>query len=139
MNEKGISLIALIVTIIVIIILAATTFMVGNQGFETTEKAKIANEIREVETAAVKRFSDYAISETAAPLLGEKLELEDAITLICTYTDFTDVDVREIITENISYVRKINSSNINELGVKNATGKLYVVDYYSGKVYGPVE
>lgn len=139
MSEKGISLIALIVTIIVIIILAVATFEVGEQGFETTDKAKIANEIREVETAVVKRFSDYAISESAAPLLGEKLELEDAISLICTYTDFTDADVRAIITENIYYVRKVDSSNINELGIKNATGNLYVVDYYSGKVYGPVE
>ncbi len=139
MNEKGISLIALVVTIIVMIILATIVIKVGNDGFTTATNAQIANEIRDVESAAMKRFSDNAVSETAYPLLGEKIELETAITTICSNTEYTDADIRESLTKNISYVRKINSTDINGLGVKNATGNLYIVDYFSGKVYGPIK
>lgn len=139
MNEKGISLIALVVTIIVMIILATIVIKVGNDGFTTAIDAQIANEIRDVESAAMKRFSDNAVSETAYPLLGEKIELETVITTICSNTEYTDADIRESLTKNISYVRKINSTDINGLGVKNATGNLYIVDYFSGKVYGPIK
>lgn len=139
MNEKGISLIALVVTIIVMIILATIVIKVGNDGFTTAIDAQIASEIRDVESAAMKRFSDNAVSETAYPLLGEKIELETAITTICSNTEYTDADIRESLTKNISYVRKINSTDINGLGVKNATGNLYIVDYFSGKVYGPIK
>lgn len=139
MSEKGISLIALIVTIIVAIILAAMVIKVGNDGFSTTEKAKIANEVRDVESAITKRFSDNAISETAYPLLGEKIELEDAITAICNNTEYSETDIREALTQNILYVRKISSSTVNELGIKNATGNSYIVDYLTGRVYGPIK
>lgn len=139
MNEKGISLIALVVTIIVMIILATIVIKVGNDGFTTATNAQIANEIRDVESAAMKRFSDNAVSETAYPLLGEKIELETAITTICSNTEYTDADIRESLTKNISYVRKISSTDINGLGIKNATGNLYIVDYFSGKVYGPIK
>lgn len=139
MSEKGISLIALIVTIIVAIILAAMVIKVGNDGFGTTEKAKIANEVRDVESAITKRFSDNAISETAYPLLGEKIELEDAITAICNNTEYSETDIREALTQNILYVRKISSSTVNELGIKNATGNSYIVDYLTGRVYGPIK
>ncbi len=126
-NNQGISLIALIVTIIVAVILSIITIRVGTTGIDTSTEARIINEKKEIETAIVRRFADYSINEDAYPLIGAEV----------TEGDINNID--GIHTENIGYIRRIDKTNSQGLGLKNSTGKTYIVDYLLGKVYGPID
>ena len=126
-SKKGISLIALIVTIIVMIMLSAYMINVSMTGFESTSEAKIVNEKNEITQAIIKRFSSNALNANAYPLLG-------SVVLEADLSEISGINL-----DNIDYIRKINSSDVQQLGVRNATGNMYIVDYLAGEVYGPVQ
>ena len=126
-NEKGINIISLIVTIIVIIILSAIVINIGTQGLDSTDTAVIASEKKAIETAIVERFADYSFDKETFPLIGTEISSDDIV-------DFSEADA-----SHLNYMRKINASNMRSLGIKNATGAEYIVDYYSGDVFGPLE
>ena len=125
-SNKGVTLITLIVTIIVMIILSAITIRVATSGIDSTTEARITNEKKELETAIIQRFADHANNEIGFPLLGDTVTLSD----IAEYGTFESKD--------LDYIRKVGQSHIRGLGVKNPTGNLYYVDYFTGKVYGPI-
>ena len=137
-ENKGISLITLIVTIIVVMILATIVIRVGTSSISESREAAVKNEIREIETAAIKRASNYIANEDAYPLIGIRIDASTAIADICENLGHTEEQLKHIET-NIEYVRKLDSSSVGALGIQHATGNTYIVDYLNGKVYGPIE
>ena len=135
-KDSGITLVTLIITIIVLIILSVTVIFIGDSSIDNTLNARITNEMIEIETAIIKRFSNHMVNEDAYPLIGEKIDATDAINEIQNSVG-AEEEALEHINTNIDYVRKINASAIGALGVKQATGSTYIVDYLNGKVYGP--
>lgn len=125
-NNQGISLITLIVTIIVMIVLAAATARVATSGIDSAVDGRITNEKKEIETAIIKRFANFAYNSDTYPLIGKEVSL----------SDLTEIDGINI--ENIDYIREVNSSDLQNLGIKNTTGSVYIVDYLVGNVYGPI-
>lgn len=126
-DNRGISLITLIITIIIMIILAAIGIRIATDGIDSTAEARIINEKKELETAIIDRFANNAVNEESFPLLGSVLSASEL-------SDISDIKI-----EDIDYIRKVNKSDIQSLGVKNTTGRSYVVDYLAGAVFGPIE
>ena len=126
-NDKGISLIALVVTIIAIIIISAIFVRLSTSSISLSEEAKISNERKEIESAITNRFADYAINKNAYPLVGKEV----------TISEISSID--GINTNDIEYIRKINQADIQGMSIKNTTGYEYIVDYLTGKVFGPIK
>lgn len=140
-NQRGVSLVVLIITIVVMIILAMIALRVGTTGIDTAQNTKIRTEMRELEKAVTKRFSNNAINEDAYPLLGKKVTVEEIMELIEKDINYNSENVNykeETISRDIDYIRKLSSSNVGSLGIKNTTGYSYIVNYISGKIYGPI-
>ena len=125
-NSRGVSLVALTITIIAIIIISAIVVRVGTSGIDLSIETRISNEKKEVESAIISRFADYLVNEDKNPLIGQEVSAEEI------------AGIEGINNNNIDYIRKVNEGDIQRLSFGNTTGSSYIVDYMAGKVFGPL-
>ena len=100
-NQKGITLIALIITIIIMLILVAVTVSVVNNG-EIIEKAQLATTITR-EKAAEEQL-ELAITEVKI----DNLWRSDLSDLLAEFKkdDRDDIEVIDVVSSGVSYVKK---------------------------------
>jgi len=162
-KNKGISLISLVVMIVIMIILAAIAIRVGMESYENALESKAATERQEVIAAVSGRFGDYQRNSTANPIVGfivpdEYLENKDTIAnyiinkLKVEYGKlFTDDEIKDstqqkliykFIEDNyddMEYTRILSYSDLIDLEIENTNiNAVYVVNYYSNDVVGPI-
>lgn len=143
-NNEGISLIALVVTIIVLVIITTIVIFPGIMGINITQKARIATEKKDISTVAVKRFGQYTRNENLYPLLGDNITQTEAITKIYKEKLKQDInasreEVVDMVERDIKYIRIVNNVHAKELGVEEVSeGNIYIVNYYTGDVFGPI-
>ena len=125
-DNRGVSTIALTISIIAIIIISAIVIRVGTSSIDFTAETRISTERKEIESAIINRYSDYSINEDLYPLVGQEVSLQE----------ISDID--GINVSNIEYIRKIDEGDIQKLSISNTTGSSYIIDYISGKVFGPL-
>lgn len=122
-NNKGISLVALIITIIVIIILAGiivVNFLVSGGTQDKALKAKALEEFTQVEEAVKLRGQvEYRLDPVKYEYVGEKLTSETAIM------------IRDIAYGENYYLLRLKDSN--NLGLSTVTHE-YIVNYDTGEV-----
>ncbi len=141
LNNKGISLITLVVTIIVMLILASIVYSSGFQSVEETTETKIAVERKKIMEAVSKRMVDNARNPSAYPLIGKKVE--DIVGYAYYIDGMTNSELQDFIEsvteETIDYMRVVDSISAATLGVNGVPEtSYYIVDYYTGKVYGSI-
>lgn len=162
-NNKGISLITLVVMIVIMIILASVAINVSMNSYDEALRAKIYAERQQVIDAVTGRFSDYQRNNTANPLLGLMIPEENSETLMDTY-DYIENKLRneyyKLLTddeydnqtqtkqiskflvdnaEDMEYTRILFYDDLLELGLENTTLQaVYLVNYYSSDVVGPI-
>lgn len=162
-NNKGISLVTLIVMILVMIILAAITIRSTMIGYEKSLEAKAGAEREQVRKAMNGKFADNQVNGTANPLVGllipkENMDTEEAVVnYLCDklkddYMKFVNIEAVEqekqrdsIIKfvsdnfEDMEYTRILEYSDLINLGLENTNlNAVYVVNYYSSDVIGPI-
>lgn len=120
-NNKGISLVALAITIILLIILAG--IVVFNFFGETQDKAlkaKVLEEFIQIEDAIKLRGQvEHKTDPEVYPYLGKALSSDDTVT------------IRNIVYGDNYYL--VTQSDLNQLGV-NPVMHQYVVNYQTGEV-----
>lgn len=162
-NNKGISLVALIIMIIVMIMLAAIAVNVSMDSYYNSLEAKAAAERQQVIMAISGRFGDYERNTTANPLVGltipeEYLETEETIYnfvynkfrneygKLVTGDELTNSTQKAAIEifvhdniEDMEYTRILLYTDLIELGIENTNmNAVYLVNYYSSDVVGPI-
>ena len=146
-NNKGISLITLIVTIVVMIILASIIISSSLDSVEETNITKINNEIKDLKIAVGNRIANYERNNTLYPMVGKKVE-DSLYEYIRSIETLTLDEINEIIDKlstvysekTKEYYRLVGKKEAEILGVEGVDGEhYYVVDYYECEVYGPVE
>lgn len=153
-NNKGISLITLILTIIVILILTAIFLSTGLDSIFEAKNSKNANEIAQLKSAVSDRFNSHLKNEDTVTLVGKLAKntytSDECISKIISTLDFeksTDEEKnteKNKISNNISrdyekYVMIIEAGDMAQLGLENySKTNRYIVDYYTGMVYGPI-
>lgn len=162
-NNKGISLITLIVMIVIMIILASIAINVGTSSYENALESKAAAEKQQVTTAVSDRFGDNQRNSTANPIVGllvpeENRGTEDEIYfyLISKLKNdygklITDDEIenktqqKQIESfvkdnfEDMEYTRILVYNDLIELGMEITNlNAVYVVNYYSSDVVGPI-
>lgn len=140
-NNRGISLITLTVMIVVMIILASIAYSSSFQTIDETGDTKVAVEKEKIKEAVSKRMVENAKNPAAYPLIGDKVD--DIVGYASCIEDMSNGDLQKftetINEESIEYMRIIDCDDAANLGVGSVGADHYfIVDYYSGKVYGIV-
>lgn len=153
-TNKGITLITLIIIIIVLIILTSIFIATSLKALNETRDTEIQNEIGVLEQAISERFLSYENSNGSSTLIGSNpiwATPEECAEVICQTIDFSNIapdDViakktriaKEIARDYDLYVKMIGSGDAALLGIEQfSKDDTFVVDYYTARVYGPIE
>ena len=138
-DQKGITLVSLIVTVIVLIILAGISIgqIAGEKNsIDKTGDTTAFSELTKIQQAILERYIKYKQFGDANILIGEVLEYEDvqdALGQVNVNLKVEDLDGEE----NIEYqYYKLTKSNLEILGLTNIKNNdEYIVNYSSGEVF----
>lgn len=155
MKNNGVTIITLIVMITVIIILTSIFIATGLDSLNEAKNAEVKNEIYQLKQAVVNRYTSYEKNNGNIALHGTLARnrwtdsedcLEEVIASL-TYENETveekaSVEARirnEIARDYDKFVMLVDSGDRINLGLENSSDNVYVVNYYTGAVYGPIE
>ena len=145
-NNKGVSLVSLVVTIVVMLIILSITLSSSLKSVEETNLTKIDNELRDLKDAVNDRMANYQRNPMVYPIIGEKVG-DNLVEYIRSIETLESQEINEIIEQiNVTYspeiadyYRLVGRTEAEKLGVENIDVEhFYVVDYYDCDVYGPI-
>lgn len=140
-NNKGITLVALVITIIVLMIIAGVSIgaSAGIKGNIKTAKNNIAiTELSEVQHAILEAYIKYKQTGNDAYLVGKKLTYAQADTYLNELS--TQISLKQEnydSLENISkekYYYELSASELKSIGIQN-TEDVYIANYETGEVF----
>lgn len=149
-NSKGVTLIALIVTVVVLIILASITIYSGAQTVKSSKFTAFSVELKIMQTQVNDWYQKYTTNGTVGDKTGEDiLTLGTDISTVQEQADKVFTAEESGITDKSGY-RYFSSDLLKQLGVEGVTedffiniAKRSVVDYegfeYDGKTYYTVD
>lgn len=146
-SNKGITLIALAVTIIVIIIIASVGTYSGVQALRDSKEDAQLSEVRMIQQAVLENYTKYKTTGNDMYLRGKKVEFQDAKNLI---DEINEKSSEENIEMKIhgnpqngyhqsQYVREIAyyelmDEDLKQMGISQVEGGTFVVNYITGEV-----
>ena len=129
-KEKGITLIALVVTMVLIIIVSAVSIVVGVGNEKETKARAQKAELQMVQHAILERYTKSQF--TKEPLPGEHLELQELENIINEINSKAKIGINLKDNEISDYYR-LNSNHLKMLKIQNASDT-YIVNYKTGEV-----
>lgn len=130
-EEKGITIIALVVTIIVLLILAGVTISSTIQGVDDAQENKLWSELETVQHAIVQRYTKYKLTKDTSMLVGTAVVPE-------TLPQGKSWKLSNVENDTEKSYYELNASDLTNLGLEPGTGSdtnTYIVNYYTGEVY----
>ena len=139
-NNKGITMIALVVTIIVLFIIAGISlraFKKDDNNISTSKDEITKSELSKIQQALFENYFKYKQTGNNNVLIGTKLSLAEATQLFNTMGSSETLKVTEYDEENPStFYYKLQSSQLKEIGFKNVSDDdEYVINYSTGEVF----
>ena len=137
-SQKGITLVALVITIIVLIILAGITIgkIAGNKGdVNQTKNAVALSELSKIQQAVMETYVKYKQLNNSSLLIGTAIDNTEAQTML------TEVKPGESLKANdsneIEYkYYSLTKQDLTTLGLKNIQNdNEYIVNYATGEVF----
>lgn len=123
-NNKGVTLVSLVVTIIVLLIIASISIVGGIQGADTAADNKLLTELDMVQHAVLQRYTKYSLTKDKELLVGTEVNsLPTEITW----------QVKNPQNDEEKYY-ELGSSELTNLGITNSKDT-YIVNYSTGEVY----
>lgn len=130
-DNKGITLIALVITIIVLLIIASISIVGGIEGSETAAENKLLTELDMVQHAVLQRYTKVQMTKEDVPGTKKNIEEVESISgplnLTLKITNYPDE------SDKYQYYYELNLENLKELGITNAKDT-YIVNYSTGEV-----
>ena len=136
-DEKGITMVALVMTIIVMLILAGITINLGKNGIKESKENAMLSEVGMIQNAVLQRKTKVDLTSEEYP--GQNLDdaginLDNLISEINSKKSSEEESVTRKDAENTDYYLLSNSNNgLQELGITNAEDE-YIVNYKTGEV-----
>lgn len=136
-NNRGVTLIALAITIIVLLIISGITITAGSYNAEKAKDNKLLSEVVMVQNAVLQRKTKAELINGHYP--GQKLtEIGINIDEVISKVNSEKVDEYEIIekkdtNESNYYLLSNENGGIKELNIKNTKDE-YIVNYVTGEV-----
>lgn len=133
-NEKGITLIALTVTIIVLLILASVGTYSGVNALRDAKEEKQIAELGMLQQPLVENYTKYLTTKNDMYLRGEAVAYDD-VSAIASEMGVT-LKVSEYTVEegkSPEYYYRLSTSDLKEMGVSQVEDS-YIVNYKTGEV-----
>lgn len=134
-NEKGITLMILVITIIVLLILASISINLGDDSIDSTKDRKLQAELEIVQQACVTEYTKAKklgyldnTTETPANFIGEQVNVSEIQTIYDNWV------LSEEPTEYYKKYYRLEPENLKLLGLENSKST-YIVNYYTGEVF----
>lgn len=136
-NNKGVTLIALVITVVVLLIISGITISIGSNNAKKAKDNKLLTEVMMVQNAILQRKTKVELTKGNYP--GQKLtEIGMDIDVVISKLNSEKADKYEIIekkdTNKSNYYLLSNSNGgIKELNIKDTEDE-YIVNYVTGEV-----
>ena len=127
-NNKGITLLALVITIIILLILASVTINISTDSIKETDENTLISELKMVQHAALERYTKAVLTHERYP--GTTCSNEDLNAMTSL-----GIELKDVSSNYSSNYYKITAENgFEELGIKNSEDE-YIVNYITGEVF----
>lgn len=124
-NEKGITLVALVITIIVLLIIISITVSFSGNQIKEAKNKKIAAELEMVEHALLETKTKLEYTGEDFPGKAVQQEVLDNLT--------DEMGISTLQDNNISNYYLLEEEDLNKIGIDNSESK-YIVNYKTGEV-----
>ena len=127
-DNKGITLIVLVITIIVLLIITGITLYTGTDSVETARENKFLTELSIVQHAAQEVYYNYTVTKNEELFVGTVAEDAEDIA--------DDLGVTLLIDTPVSAEEKyyeLSPDHLRKIGITN-TEDTYIVNYKTGEV-----
>jgi len=147
-NEKGITLMALAITVILITIIGAFSLNIVNNSTKSSEDAREFAELRMVQQAILERYTKYTLTKDVDVLVGDKITYNNTTNPLLSHSTLPDqflifdqMEYRENMPAEECYYILYNDTNnpddenrqlLKKIGIEN-TSNVYLVNYYTGE------
>lgn len=129
-NEKGITLVALAITILILALLAGVGIYQGTKGIDTAKNSRLMSEAGMVQHAVLEQYVKYKTTKNQMYLIGTKID-KNTVQQIATQMGISLVNIPEEYS-NADYY-KLTTTDVAKLGFKNVKDE-FIVNYVSGEV-----
>jgi len=131
-NQKGVTIVSLVITVIVLMIVAGIGVKVGTDQITKTKDNTVVSELSMVQHAILEQYTKYKTTKNANYLVGNMVSGEELNSITSTL-GVTLVTVPSSYLEKERAYYKLDKASLLEIGIKN-TDDEYVVNYISGEV-----
>lgn len=140
-NNKGITLIALAITIIVLLIIASVGTYSGVEALRDAKEEAQISELNMVKQPVVENYTKYLTTKNNMYIRGTKLNYSDVQAIISeinnSANETVSLKVNDYDTSGSSditeYYYRLSESELKEMGVTQAQDS-YIVNYKTGEV-----
>lgn len=143
-KNKGITLIALVITIIVLLIILGIGIGAGISLNEETTKNKQITELNMVQQAVLEQYTKYKIVKDENKIVGTKItNWTEVNEIVKSMNSNITLKIDESEYNNVKSIEKYYKLGINDLrkiGISNTTDNVYyIVNYTTGEVINALE
>lgn len=140
-NQKGITLIALVITIIVLLIIASVATYTGINAIRDSKNQSYLSEIKILQQAVLENYTKYLTTKDEKYIRGKQVNYFDMEELVndinsnsnesitLKMMDYGDSALPEI------YYYRLSEKDLEEMGVSTTYKDTYIINYYTGEVF----
>ena len=136
-NEKGITLLALVITIVVLVILASITVNIGKEGIKESKEDAMLSELAMVQNAILQRKTKADLTQEDYPgetIATAGINLEEVIEEINDNRASGEEEISKKDSDNNHYYfLSTENGGLEALGITNSEDA-YIVNYETGEV-----
>ena len=136
-SEKGITLLALVITIVVLIILASITVNIGKEGIKESKEDAMLSELAMVQNAILQRKTKADLTQEDYPgetIATAGINLEEVIEEINDNRASGEEEISKKDSDNNHYYfLSTENGGLEALGITNSEDA-YIVNYETGEV-----
>ncbi len=129
-NQRGITIISLVITIIVLIIVSGIGITMGTEAITTSQDSKLTSELLMVQHAVLEQYTKYQTTKDIAYLVGNKMEKEE-VQQVAENLGVTLVAIPQNYSHQDYY--RLDKASLRQIGIQD-TDDEYIVNYISGEV-----
>lgn len=131
-ENKGITLVVLVITIVTMLIIASVTMYSGISQIDTAEDYKLLSELEIVKNGVYERYANYKKTKNIELLVGTKLTNTEIQTL-ASNIGITLITIPSSYNEDEKAYYRLTPYELDDIGIKSSEDN-YVVNYVTGEV-----
>ena len=131
-KNKGITMVALVITIIILLILAGISVTGVIRGIDETNESRAISQLEMVQHALLERKTKADITkEELEELPGTTVDSTELRNLITEIKNVTEIKIE--LRGNEEDYKELSTADLNELGIEKETDT-FIVNYKTGEV-----